>query len=100
MSCKETEAVCILFQKHLSKVTMSKTYFTLISYRSRNTECLKSFTDCCCSFCCCLTAFFNCNCSTYYVSPACVLKTDWLNALNLIVYIKSGILCNLLCFLD
>ena len=32
MSCKETETLCLFFQKHFTKVTMSKTYFACISY--------------------------------------------------------------------
>ena len=30
VACKECEAVCLLLEEHLSEVTMSKTYFTLV----------------------------------------------------------------------
>ena len=48
-----------------------------IEIREMNTGCI----------CCSLAAFFDCDCSTYNVSPASVFKTDWLNAFNLVVYI-------------
>src|SRR5699024_2241391 len=100
VSCKECEAVCVFFQKHFSKVTMSKTYFSLVSYRSWNTESLKSFSDCCCCVCCSCASFFDCDCSTYNICPACVFKADRLNAFYLIVNIKACVFCNFLCFFD
>ena len=87
VSSQECEALCILFKKHLSKVTMSKTNFSLICNRSRNTERLKSLSDCCCCVC---TSLFDCDSCTYSVSPFCVLKTDWLDSLDHLVNIKTG----------
>ena len=70
---------------------MSKTYFTLISYRSRNTECLKSFSDSCCCISCSSAAFFDCDSCTYDVrdllnaavqlrdgKPLSDLKMNWI----------------------
>ena len=35
---KSIQPICFFFQKHFTKVTMSKTYFTLVSYRTRDTK--------------------------------------------------------------
>ena len=100
MACQEAEALGILFQKHLSKVSMSQTYLTLVCYRTRNTESLKAFSNSCCCVRCLTAALLDGDSSACDVSPACVLEANRLNALYLIVYIQSGILCNLLCFLE
>ena len=98
MTCQECETFCIFFQKHLTQVTMSQTYFTLICYRSWNTESLQTFADSCCCFRSFCTAFFDCDCCTCDVCPASVLKTDWLDAFDLIVYVQTSIFCDFLCF--
>ena len=100
MSSQEAEAVCFFFQKHFTKVTMSKTYFTCISNGSRNTECLKAFTDSCCCVSCSSAVFFDCDSCTYDVCPASVLEADRLNAFDLIVYVKACIFSDFLCFFD
>src|SRR5699024_420701 len=96
MSSQEAEAVCCLLKEHLAKVTMSKTYFTLISNGSRNTESLQALSDGCCGVCSCLTALLDGDSCTCDVSPACILETDRLNAFDLVVYVQSGIFCDLL----
>ena len=100
MACQEAEALGILFQKHLSKVSMSQTYLTLVCYRTRNTESLKALSDGCSSLGSLAAVLLDCDSGAYDVSPACVLKADRLNALDLVVYIQSGVLRNLLSFLD
>ena len=45
MACEECEALCVLFKKHLAEVTVTKTNLSLVSYRARDTESLKSLTD-------------------------------------------------------
>ena len=42
----------------------------------------------------------DCDCSTYCICPASVLETDWLNAFDLIVYIKTCVFCDFLSFFD
>ena len=69
---------------------MSKTNFSLICNRSRNTERLKSFSDCCSSISCLCTSLFDCDSSTYCVSPLSVLETDWLNSFNHLVNVKTS----------
>ena len=98
MSCQETEAVGILFQKHLSKVSVSKTNLTGICYGTGNTEGLKSLTDCCCCFRCLSAVLLDCDCCAYCVCPASIFKADRLDALYKRIYIKSCILCNFLSF--
>ena len=100
MSSQEAEAVCFFFQKHFTKVTMSKTYFTCISNGARNTESLKSFTDSCCCVSCSSAVFFDCDSCTYDVCPASVLEADRLDAFDLIVYVKACIFSDFLCFFD
>ena len=79
---------------------MTKTYLTGISYGTRDTESLKTFTDCCSCICCSSSTLLDCDCCTYDVCPASILEADRLNALNLIVYIEAGVLGNLLSFFD
>ena len=76
---------------------MAKTYLTGICNGTRDTECLKSLTDRCCCVRCLSAVLLDCDCCTCNVCPACILEADRLNALDLIVYIKTSILCNLLC---
>ena len=45
VSCEEAEAVGLFLKEHLTEVTMSKTYFSLVSNGTRDTESLKTFTD-------------------------------------------------------
>ena len=100
MSSQECEALGVLFQKHFTKVTMAKTNFTLICYRTRDTEGLKSLTDCCSSFRSFAASFFDCDCCAYSVSPFCILEADWLNAFDHFVYIKASSFCNFCSFFD
>ena len=78
----------------------SKTYFSVVSNRSRNTESLKSFSDSCSSVSSSLAACLDCDCSTYCVSPCSILKADRLNFLNLVIYIKTSVFCDFLSFFD
>ena len=100
VTCQECEALGILFQKHFAQVSMSQTYFTLVCYRTRNTEGLKSLTDCSCSLRCFAAAFFDRDCSAYGVSPFCVFEADRLNAFYHFVYIQTCSFCYFCSFLD
>ena len=64
---------------------MAKTYFTVVSNGTWDTECLNTFADCSSCISSTSTIFFDCNCSTYDVSPASVFETDWLDSFYLIV---------------
>ena len=79
---------------------MSKTNLSVLCNRSRDTESLKTFTDGCGSLGSLSCALLDGDGSTYCVSPACILETDWLNALNHAVYIKTCVFCDLLSFFD
>ena len=100
MSCKEAEAVCLFLKKHLSKVSMSKTYFTCVCNGSRDTESLKAFSDSCCCVSGSSAAFFDRDSCTYCVSPASVLEADRLNAFDLIVNVQSCVFSDFLSFFD
>jgi hypothetical protein len=99
MSCKEAEALGGLFEEHLSEIAVSKTYLTVISNRSGNTETLKTFADCGCSLGCLAAVLLDCDCRAYCICPLCILEADTLYVLNHVIYVKSGILCDLLSFL-
>ena len=100
VACQEAEALGVLLQEHLSKVSMSQTYLTLVSYRTRDTESLQALSDGGGSVGSLAAALLDGDSRAGDVSPACVLKADRLNALDLVVYVQSGVLCNLLCFLE
>ena len=100
MSSQEAEALCLLFQKHFTKVTMTKTYFTMVSNGTRDTESLKTFTDSGGSVSSSSAVFLDSDSCTYDVSPASVLEADRLDLFDLIINVQTGILCDLLCFFD
>ncbi len=85
-----------LFAKHLAKVTMSKTNFTVISYRTRDTECLQDRSPIASAASGCFCILFDCDSSTYCVSPVCVFETDWLNFFTTFYNIKTSSFCNFL----
>ena len=85
MTCEEAEAVCVLFQEHLSEVAVSETNFSLVSNGTRDTESLKTFTDRSSSVCSTAAVLLERDRSAYCVSPACVLETDRLDLLYLVV---------------
>ena len=55
---------------------MTDTYFTVVSHRARNTECLQTDTDGFGSIGSILAAFLDSDGTTYNISPFCVLKAD------------------------
>ena len=71
---------------------MSETYFTVISYRTRNTECLKSDTDSLGSFSSVLAAFLQCDGCSYYISPFGILEADRLRVFASLIRIKTILL--------
>ena len=73
---------------------------SLVCNRSRDTECLKTFSDCSSSVSSSSAVFFDCDSSTYNVSPACIFKTDRLDSFYLIVNIQSSIFCDFFSFFD
>ena len=60
---------------------MSKTYFTLVSNGTRDTESLKALSDSCSSVGSLAAVLFDSDCCAYDVCPACILKADRLNVL-------------------
>ena len=79
---------------------MSETYFTVISYRTRNTECLKSDTDSLGSFSSVLAAFLQCDGCSYYISPFGILEADRLRVFASLIRIKTILLANSVSFFD
>ena len=100
MTCKEAEALRLLVEQSCAQSSMSKANLTGVCDRTRDAECLKAFADCLSSVGCLAAALLDCDCSAGNVCPACVLEADRLNALDQVVDIQSGILCDLLCFLE
>ncbi len=47
VSCQESEALCLLRKKTRAQVSVSETYFAVVSYRAWQAECLKAFSDVC-----------------------------------------------------
>ncbi|GFI57165.1 hypothetical protein IMSAG025_00596 [Muribaculaceae bacterium] len=100
MASQEAKALCFFFQKHLSKVTMSKANLTGISNRTRDTESLKALTDCCSSIRSFFAAFLDCDSCAYNICPAGIFKADRLNAFYLVINIKPSIFCDFFSFFD
>ena len=89
VTCQESETFSFFTQQHSSKVTMAATNFTVVSYRTRDAECLQTDTDSFSSFSSVCTTFFNSNGSTYNISPFCIFKTDRLSFFTRFIRIKS-----------
>ena len=100
MACEEAEALGLLIQQSCAQSSMSKANLTGVCDRARDAECLKAFADCLSRVGCLAAALLDRDCGTCDVCPACVLEADRLNALDQVVDIQSGILCDLLCFLE
>ena len=79
---------------------MSKTYLSVVCNGTRDTECLKTLSDCCSSISGSCASLLDCDRSAYGVSPASVLKTDRLDFLYLIVYVKPSVFCDFLSLFD
>src|SRR5699024_1138066 len=77
---------------------MAQTYFTLVGNRTRDTEGLKALSDGCCSVCGSSAAFLDGDGCACNISPACVLKTDGLDAFDHVVNFQACIFGDLLCF--
>ena len=100
MSCKEAEAVRVLLQKHLAQIAVAKAHLSGVRHGAGNTECLKPLSDCGSGVCSLAAALLDGDSRTYRIGPACVLEADGLNLLNLLIYVKAGILGDLLRFFD
>ena len=79
---------------------MAETDLTGIGNGTRDTESLKAFTDGGGRLGCLAAVLLDRDRCAYGVSPACIFKTDRLDALDLVIDIETGILGDLLCFLD
>ena len=100
MPCQEAEAVRILLQKHFAQISMTKTHLTGIRNGAGNTKCLKPLADCRSCLGRLAAVLLDSDSRAYGISPARVFKADGLNLLNLIVYVKTCVLCDLLRFFD
>ena len=79
---------------------MAQSYLTLVSYRTGDTEGLKSLADGCSCVGGSAAVLLDGDGRAGDVGPAGVFKADGLDLLNLSVYIQSCILCNLFSFLQ
>ena len=73
---------------------MTETYLTVISNRTGNAERLKTYTDFFGSLSSGLNLIFECDSTTYNISPSSVFKADRLNAFNDIVSVNTGFVAN------
>ncbi len=96
MTCKEREALCILFEQHLAEVAVAQTYLAAVSDGTGDAERLQSFADCGSRFRCCTAVLLDRDRGAYRVSPLCVFKTDRLNAFYKMINIKARSFCDLL----
>ena len=100
MTCKESKALCFLFQKHFAKIAVSKANLTGVCYGTGDTESLKSFTDGGGSVRSLAAAFLDGDGSAYGISPAGIFEADGLNFLNLLINVESGVLGNFFGFFN
>ena len=94
MSGKESEALCLLAEKHCRKVSMSETHLTVISDRTWDTECLKTDTDSLSGLCSVLASFLQSDGSSYYICPFRILEADRLRIFASLIRIKTILLAN------
>jgi len=100
VTCKECETFSFFAKQHSSQVTMTDTNLTVVSYRTRDTECLQTDTDSFSSFSSVCAVLLKSNCSTYHISPFCVFKTDRLSFFTRFIRIKSGSFADCVSFFD
>ena len=100
VTCKESETFSFFAQQHSSEVTVADTNLTVVSNRTRNTECLQTDTDSFCSFSSVCAVLLKSDCSTYHISPFCVFKTDRLSFFTRFIRIKSGSFADSVSFFD
>ncbi len=89
MTCEESKALSILFEEHLTEVTVTETNLTLVSNRTGDTESLEAFTDSSSSVSSLCAALLDSDSAAYSVSPLSILEADRLDAFNELVYIET-----------
>ena len=98
MTCEEAETICFFFKKHGCKVTVTETYFSVFSNRTRDTESLETDTE---SFSSVSSAFlsgFDCYCSTECISPYSIFKCNRLYTSNDSFYVYTVSKAVVFCF--
>ena len=79
---------------------MTKTNLSLVSYRTRDTESLKSLADSSSSVSSSCAALLDSDSAAYCVSPLSVLEADGLDLLNFMIDVKTLCLADVSTFLD
>ena len=79
---------------------MTQTNLTLISYGTRNAECLKTLADSSSSVSSSGAVLLDCDSAAYSVSPLSVLEADGLDLLNFMIDIETLSLADVSTFLD
>ena len=100
MTSQESEALCIFAEQTGSQVTVADTYLTVVSYRTCDTECLQTDTDCLSSVSSICATLLDSDGSTYYVCPASVFETDRLSFLTHCIRIDTLGVADSLCVFD
>ena len=79
---------------------MTDTNLTVVSYRTRDTECLQTYTDSFGSISSVFATFLDSDSSTYYVSPLSIFKTDRLSFFTRFIRINSSSFADSVSFFD
>ena len=95
VTSEESEALCLFTEKTTTEVTMADTNLTVVSYRTLDTECLKTLTNSLCTLSSALAALLDSNSSTSYICPLCILKTNILCLSANLIRINTEIFTNL-----
>ena len=100
MTSEECKALCILGKEHSTKVTMTKTYFTMVSNGTWYTESLQAFADSLSSVNSFRAALFDSDSCTKGISPSSIIKCDRLEIFNDFASFDAFFVTNLFCVLD
>ena len=89
MACKECEALCLLAEKTCGEVSVAETNLAVVSYGTRDAECLETFSNSLSGVSGIGAALLDCDGGAYYVSPLCILEADFLGVLASLVWIEA-----------
>src|SRR5574344_686799 len=94
VTSQECKALSLLTKQTGCQVTMTQTYFTILCYRSRNTERLQTYTNSLSAVSCSLAALLQSDSSTNNISPLGILKADALSLLASFIRIQAELVAN------
>ena len=95
VTSQESEALSLLTQQTSSQVTMTNTYLTVVSHRTRDAEALQTNTDSLGSISSSLYTFLDSDSSTTNICPLGILKADTLCFLAHQIWVNTSLFTNL-----